>query len=357
MKETKNSFQGRTGAKAEEMFPAARRPTLRWLGSLGGSALPVLIIGGLLYAAFFMKPQSHGIGVEPPVIEKRDHFYGVVMPSPGIAWAAGNDGKIARSTDGGKIWALQASGVSAHLQSIAAWDPQRAVAVGNRGTVIVTVNGGKTWSKASLPASVGAAKLVRVRTYPGGKAWAVGEMGTVLFSSDFGAAWSAKTAAEDVAWNDVSFVNDVGWLVGEFGRMRATRDGGEHWKAAEAPVKSSLNGVYFRSDLDGVAVGTEGVILHTQDGGANWRVLQNVAEEHLYDVLWDGNRWIAVGDKGALLTAGVSADKWSDQSERVGGSSWHTQIAGSGGHYILAGPGLMPIDIAQAGSSKSEETK
>ena len=337
-------------------YGVEHRATLQRISSLGGAALPFLIIGVLLYSAFFVKPKVHGDSVKPPVIERRDIFYGVAIPGPDIVWAAGNQGKIVRSGDGGKTWIHQATGVAVHLQSIAAWNPERAVAVGNIGTIVITADGGKTWAKASIPTNVADAKLMRVRTYPGGKAWAVGEMGMALSSSDFGATWRSTTASEDVSWNDVAYAKNVGWLVGEFGRMQVTRDGGASWKAVASPVKSSLNGVYFRDEHEGVAVGTEGVLLLTKDGGANWRVLPKIVEEHLYDVLWDGSRWIAVGDKGALLTAGGSGDKWSDQSGAAG-TTWHTQIAGANGNYLLAGYGVTKIDIDRDNGAKTKKGK
>jgi photosystem II stability/assembly factor-like uncharacterized protein len=316
----------------------------QWLGSLGGAVLPLLIIGGLLYAGFFIKPKAQGTAVAPPAIEKRDIFYGVAVPAPDTVWAAGNHGKIVRSADRGNTWTRQATNVTADLQSIAAWDATRAVAVGDRGTVVLTADGGKTWTRARLPDNVAGAKLLRVRAYPRGRAWAVGEMGMALATADFGATWRSTAAGEDVTWNDVSFVGDTGWLVGEFGRMQVTRDAGATWKALEPLVKSSLNGVYFRNETDGVAIGTEGVFLHTADGGANWRILPRLMEQHMFDVVWDGTRWIAVGDKGALLTAVGSGEHWTDRSGPAN-TAWHTQIAGSGGRYVMAGYGVTPIDL------------
>jgi photosystem II stability/assembly factor-like uncharacterized protein len=301
-----------------------------WLGSLGGAVLPVLIIGGLLYAGFFIKPKAQGTAVEPPAIEKRDIFYGLAVPAQDTIWAAGNHGKIVRSADRGKTWTQQKTKVTADLQSIAAWDGSRAVAVGDRGTVVLTADGGKTWTKASLPTNVAGAKLLRVRAYPGGQAWAVGEMGMALATADFGTTWRSTTAGEDVTWNDVSFVKDTGWLVGEFGRMQLTRDAGATWKALEPVVKSSLNGVYFRSDNEGVAIGTEGVFLHTADGGATWRVLPKVVDQHMFDVVWDGARWIAVGDKGALLTATASGEQWTDRSGPAN-TAWPRAVTATSG--------------------------
>jgi photosystem II stability/assembly factor-like uncharacterized protein len=336
--------------------PGMHRGRLQRLGSIGGAVAPILIVSGLLYAGFFVKPKAPEVSVKRPAIEKRDIFYGVAVPAPDTVWAAGNHGKIVRSGDRGKTWSQQTTNVSMNLQSIAAWDIARAVAVGDGGTVVVTADGGKTWSKASVPSNVAGAKLLRVRAYPGGQAWAVGEMGLALASSDFGATWRSTTAGEDVTWNDVSFVKDTGWLVGEFGRMQVTHDGGATWKAVDGLVKSSLNGIFFRNGSEGVAIGTEGVLLHTKDGGANWSALPKMVEQHLFDVLWDGSQWIVVGDKGALLTAPASDGKWSDRSGPAN-TAWHTQVAGNDGRYVMAGYGVTTLDTNQGNGSKAEGTK
>lgn len=336
----------------------APRPTLgRRMASATASLLPLAIIGGLLYAGFFVKLQTRGVSAQLPVIEKRDRFYGLAIPTEGRVWAAGNYGKVVLSEDGGKSWKSQLSGVLSHLQSIDAWDTQRAVAVGNGGTVIVTADGGNTWKRAAVPEGIGASKLLRVQALAEGKAWAAGEMGTVMTTSDYGATWRVSAAAEDVAWNDVFFVGDSGWLVGEFARIGVSSDGGASWKPVQAPVQSSLSAVSFRDEREGVAVGTEGVIVRTQDGGANWRALPKVSSEHLYDVLWDGGRWLAVGDKGTLLASDASGDRWSEVPGAIGNSAWHTQIAGGAGRYVLAGVGLKTIDVPAASGNAMEPRK
>ncbi|WP_199724843.1 WD40/YVTN/BNR-like repeat-containing protein [Noviherbaspirillum saxi] len=48
-------------------------------------------------------------------------------------------------------------------------------------------------------------------------------------------------------------------------------DDGKNWTQAEVPVSSDLTALYFPSAQQGWAVGHEGVILHTADGGATWR--------------------------------------------------------------------------------------
>jgi photosystem II stability/assembly factor-like uncharacterized protein len=317
------------------------------LVALLGAALPVLIIGGLLYAAFFIKPSAQVTSVQPATIERRDIFYGVTMPTQDVVWAAGQHGKIVRSTDRGLTWTRQATGTDAHLQAIAVWDGERAVAVGNELTILTTGDGGKTWRKAAAPEGVAVAKLLRVRSYDAGIAWAVGELGTVLSSSDHGASWRSMSTKDDATWNDIAFVGRHGWMVGEFGRIRMTTDGGANWTSVTGPVKSSLNAVAFRDERHGVAVGTGGAVLTTTDGGQTWKALPTITEQHIFDALWDGSRWLIAGDKGLLLAANAEAQSWTDVSGS-GQSSWHTQIDGRDGRYALGGYGITVVDIAKA---------
>ena len=58
--------------------------------------------------------------------------------------------------------------------------------------------------------------------------------------------------------------------VGQRGHVVYSTDGGATWKQASVPVSSDLTAVYFVDDKQGWAVGHDGVILHTADGGEKW---------------------------------------------------------------------------------------
>lgn len=318
-------------------------PVARGLSAAGTSSLPVLIIGGLLYAAFFVKAEPEIGTLKARPLERRDAFYGVVAPGGSILWAAGSYGKIVRSDDGGKTWDVQASPVVAHLQSIAAWDARRAVAVGNRGLAVVTDDAGKSWKEVRLPRSEVANKLLQVRAYPDGVAWAVGEVGAVLKTADFGATWTRVLDEKDQAWNDVFFVGDNGWLVGEFGQIQRSTDGGQSWSPVPSPVKNSLMSVHFRDGQHGVAVGLAGTVLVSADGGASWQEAPPLTREHLNCVIWDGTHWVAVGDKGIRVVAGEGARDWKAGRISDKDLSWRTQIVRTADDFVLAGANLAVL--------------
>jgi photosystem II stability/assembly factor-like uncharacterized protein len=301
------------------------------------SVLPFLLIGGLVYSAIFIKPEIAANTVHPPAIERGDFLYGVALPAPDALWAAGSNGKVWRSSDSGKAWTVQSTPTHENLQDIAAWDASHAVAVGNDGGVIRTVDGGKTWTSVEVPKSKIANKLVRVRIFGDGRAWAVGEAGTALYSDDRGVTWKRGAPEEDLAWNDVFVDGQKTWLIGEFGSIRSSIDGGEHWTPANSPVKTSLMAVAFRDSENGVAVGLDGVILTTRDGGHAWAENAKVTREHLFDLLWDGKKWAAVGDKGVVVTADAPAAEWKVALLAPDQRAWHTKIIRAGNRYMATG--------------------
>ena len=307
------------------------------------SSAPLVIVGGLLYAGLFVKAEAVVQKVEPPAIERRDSFYGVAAPNANVVWAAGADGKIVRSEDGGQSWLRQTTNIGANLQGIAAWDADSAVAVGNDGVVIVTRDGGRSWTQSEIPATGNPNKLFRVRIADGA-AWAVGEFGALLRSTDRGETWSRMLPEKDRAWNDIAFVGDAGWLVGEFGALMKTADGGTTWEAVETPNEVSLMSVAFRDAEHGVAVGLAGTLLTTVDGGASWLQVPAFTREHLYTVMWDESRWLAVGDKGVMATADAEMAQWLPGRVADGDVSWRTAVARSGARYFLAGSNLAVLD-------------
>ena len=59
----------------------------------------------------------------------------------------------------------------------------------------------------------------------------------------------------------------VGWR----GHILYSDDEGKSWLQASVPVSSDLTAVCFPSDRKGWAVGHDGVVLHSSDGGATWK--------------------------------------------------------------------------------------
>jgi photosystem II stability/assembly factor-like uncharacterized protein len=60
--------------------------------------------------------------------------------------------------------------------------------------------------------------------------------------------------------------------VGERGHILLSDDNGLNWRQSPVPVSVTLTAVHFPSEKKGWAVGHDGVVLHSLDGGENWTV-------------------------------------------------------------------------------------
>ncbi|WP_197034917.1 YCF48-related protein [Herbaspirillum sp. RV1423] len=316
------------------------------------SALPWMIIAGLLYAGLFIKPKAVGASVTPPALERRDRVYGIAQGEGGTLLVAASNGKILSIGEDHKI-VRQATPVNLSLQDIAAFDAAHAVAVGNDNVILHTEDGGKHWTKAdSVPRSQVANKLNRVRTGPNGVAVAVGEMGALLRTQDYGKTWERMREEEDVAWNDVAILDGGTFVaVGEFGKILRSGDGGKNWEKEQASVQGSLMSVAFRDAANGVAVGLDGAVLSSSDGGRTWTSAKLPVHDHLLDVLWnaDKNEWFAVGALGRWISGKQGADglQWKTGTLGEHTLSWHTRALASGSSYWLTGADVGSWDGQQ----------
>lgn len=341
-----------------------------WL-NLVSSLMPLAIIAGLLYAAFFVKPSVTSKAVPPALFESRDHLYGLAIAQDQYVWVAGSSGKILHTDKAGSswIWTAQKAGVETNFQSIAAWDKQRAVAVGNDGIAIFTADGGVNWKDAHAPKSSVANKLVRVDAHSGGLGYAIGEYNAILKTVDYGRTWERQTVEKDVVWYGIATAGKKILVAGEFGRVLVSSDEGASWREIQTATKVHLTGAVFKNELESVLVGLNGSILRGTDGGMNWQIVNAGIDEHIYDVIWDGARYVACGDRGLLIASADGAD-WHALDAGLDATQrnylWFTQIRQFGTAYLLAGStlalaadkrfrDLSKPDASQAATSSSAQ--
>jgi hypothetical protein len=75
----------------------------------------------------------------------------IIAPVVRYAWRLGDAGSIQRSTDAGKTWKPQQSGVSADLTAGSAPSDKICWIVGKAGTIILTTDGGDHWNAIVSP--------------------------------------------------------------------------------------------------------------------------------------------------------------------------------------------------------------
>ena len=87
--------------------------------------------------------------------------------------------------------------------------------------------------------------------------------------------WTQQSSGTTESLYDIHFVDNMsGWAVGSNGTIVATVDGGETWTLQTSGTTERLRSVFFLSDTLGWVAGglsaSSNVLLMTEDGGANW---------------------------------------------------------------------------------------
>ncbi len=161
------------------------------------------------------------------------HFFDI-----NIGYAVGEGGQIFHTTDGGANWLQQTSGTLTHLYSVHASTPDTAWAVGVQGLVLRTTNGGSSWDQIDVGTSYG--------------------LGRVCFVDDM-----------------------TGWIAGGDvvnGTIVFTADGGDNWEPQNSGTSNGLYSLYFTDPDTGWAVGLNGTIIHTTNGGVAVEEIGNIKQ-------------------------------------------------------------------------------
>jgi photosystem II stability/assembly factor-like uncharacterized protein len=120
-------------------------------------------------------------------------------------------------------------------------------------------------------------------------------------------------AAESILL-DVAVAGPGYVAVGEYGNIVVSHDG-RQWTQVGAPVRAMLNRVRFIDNRTGWAVGHDGVILHTSDGGMHWSLQARDADKGLpfYDILFlDDHHGFAVGARSMFRETSDGGATWTD---------------------------------------------
>jgi photosystem II stability/assembly factor-like uncharacterized protein len=194
---------------------------------------------------------------------------GVHFVTHRIGTAVGQLGTILRSVDGGANWVNQTNpSYGLPLQSVYFTNPDNGFAVGYLGYILRTTNAGVTWTKVTSGTSE---TLNSVSFADADTGVVVGNNSIILRSINKGLTWSKLTvpglpSALTLEW--VHFVNDqVGYISGANGTTLRTENAGRTWRLLASLTSSSINAVDFIDSFNGIAVGDQGTVLRTSDGG------------------------------------------------------------------------------------------
>lgn len=189
-------------------------------------------------------------------------------------WAAGHDGTILATTDGGETWRLsrEEPGKERVLLSIWFENARHGLAVGQFGLALETKDGGGTWQERRLvEGDIGEMHLQYIVDGRNGLLLIAAEGGNVLRSDDAGNSWQAiPTGNKGSFWTGLALSNGSLLIAGLRGHVFRSEDRGRSWQEVPSGTQQSLTTAWQTRDGTVRLFGLSGIILTSRDQGRSF---------------------------------------------------------------------------------------
>ncbi|MCY7345189.1 MAG: hypothetical protein LH614_03130 [Pyrinomonadaceae bacterium] len=246
-------------------------------------------------------------------------------------FAAGDNGFLSQTTNGGKSWTKQSIGTTEDINEIYFRNEDNGYVVAGK-KMFATGDGGRNWRELKIyePKDFrnAAPEFLSVRFADKKRGFVVGSLlnkdgevvdSLVMRTDNGGETWARIIVPSKLELFHLDFVSSSrGWIVGDKGLILTTQDGGVNWFAQNSRTDKTLYNVDFRDSDEGYAVGGKGVILRTENGGGNWETVKTSFPNTFLrvDFADDKNGWI-VGYGGTILRSGDKGRTWLKQESGV----------------------------------------
>jgi photosystem II stability/assembly factor-like uncharacterized protein len=182
-------------------------------------------------------------------------------------------GNLYRSVNRGNSWELMNNSFTFRLPSVDFVSAQTGYAVYPASSIYKTVDGGKTWNVVNGNSTTANSTSLQFADSLFG--YAFRESDKMLRTTDGGKTWTAAMLTAQ-RMNDIFILNaQKAFAVGEDGAIFKTVDGGVNWSWSVSTLLlrygNTLNTVYFINENIGFAAGLWGRLMKTTDGGATWK--------------------------------------------------------------------------------------
>jgi len=115
--------------------------------------------------------------------------------------------------------------------------------------------------------------------------------------------------------SDIEFQGSQGWAVGTQGVILYTNDSGKRWEPQQSGTIIELKDVEFTDTCNGLIVGNCGTILKTRNSGREWIKIKTNFDIHLNGIsAIDTNYIFIVGNQGTLISSEDGCQTWDTRN-------------------------------------------
>ncbi|SIP93973.1 YCF48-related protein [Aquipseudomonas alcaligenes] len=184
-------------------------------------------------------------------------------------------------------------------------------------------------------------------TRAGERLVAAGDHGVILLGDDPKTWRQATSVPVDALLTGLSFTDALhGWAVGHEGVVLNTEDGGEHWKVQHLDDRPVLLSILMLDGGIGIVTGAYGYAARTTDAGKSWTPIRVSADDYHLNQIFagpEGSLYIAA-EAGQLYRSYDAGLNWKALDTGVDGSLWTGQslrdgrilVAGMSGRLLMS---------------------
>ncbi len=235
----------------------------------------------------------------------------------------------------------------------------------SKPSLLKTIDGGYHWNEVELPVNSEKKEIYNLSIDKSGHIITVGYGGTIFVSSDTGNTFQYIQHSSWKELKDIAFINEqsaiivggIGFDKGHisdflfdgsgsnqireeknfelsdidlvdsntiylsgYGAILKSHDQGNHWEFTNAK-NDFFKAMSWKNTLEGIAVGYEGSIQKTSDGGKTWSVIRNgndITLKKFYFLDIDRNQnksVVAVGENGVVFVSNDDGENWIETSQ------------------------------------------
>ncbi len=296
----------------------------------------------LLFSCFYCASICLASSEEYYQVTKRDKAFGIHLIDEKRGWIVGAKGLALKTVDGGKNW--QRVEIADETLNDIFFVGDKGWIVGGNGLILHTTDGGSIWKKqrgrafqpperteeqidGTCPAEEAPGKtLMKVFFIDKEHGSSIGIDGTILRTEDGGTTWEdvslncMEILPEELMMNgifsinfyDVFFLNETScWIVGDSGTILHSEDGGKEWRLENIGLLPPLFSIAFKNENEGWAVGQNGFSLKTDDGGKSWGKVVIEKESSFYSIRIHENYGVIVGDQATIIGTTDGGNTWA----------------------------------------------
>ncbi|WP_343633959.1 YCF48-related protein [Fluviicola sp.] len=235
----------------------------------------------------------------------------VKFSSDNDGWACGLEGTILHTTDNGSSWSLVDSPISSMYTKIGVADTQNIWVIGVTGVSFHTSDGGVNWDSYQF---LSGGDLMDI-DFPTPQVGYIAGPSYIHKTLDGGVNWTSDWHP-GINYNSISFLNQDTGMVCTTEFIFKTVDGGSTWQNITPTVGlNAYNSIEYPATDTAYAVGYQGVIVSTYDGGITWTLQNSGTTSILKDITFSSSTHGRVsGYDGTILVTLDAGVTWLPES-------------------------------------------